>query len=167
LNAAFAASFSNGHVAIMNWFKDVNLHVQYGVIHYENQLVFAVPCIGIAAFDDSSLTECPPNSLVHRNCIVCCSRGGMVWVIPTIVPNKKAEEHEQKHIIMYQLPYDHLGEDDGQPRYIQGFTAGYVKTKSWRSSECSVLPLMFHAWSGGLIDVYSCDMAMDLSKVLE
>lgn len=146
----------------MNWMDDAN-HIQYGIKNHKNQMVMATPCIGLGIFDESDSPEYRHSHLRHRNSIACCSRGGGVWVIP----NDPNSENSQQQIIMYQMPYDQVGDDDGLPRYIQGFTAGYVKVKYWRSTDVRMQPLMFHAWSGGLIDVYACDMAMELEETVE
>jgi hypothetical protein len=167
---AFVASFSNGTVAIIHWKNDDSNHIHYGVQNERNQIIMAAPCMGLGIFDETLLQEYKHTSLRHRNNIACCTRGGIIWVLPTSsFPDSKsnAEDLQQQQIIRYQVPYDPFGDDDGVTRYIQGFTAGYVKMKCWRSLEVRVEPLMFHAWSGGLIDVYSCDMAMELQESVE
>jgi len=140
--------------------------MQYGVINERNQIMMAAPCMGLGIFDESGFQDYQHDSLRHRNSIACCSRGGIVWVLPTRSFNYNSDTDcdINEEVIMYQMPYDQFGDDDGLPRYMQGFAAGYVKMKCWRSREVRVEPLIFHAWSGGLIDVYACDMAMELEQ---
>lgn len=145
--------------------------------------------------------------LKHDHSIVCCLRGGTVFVVP-VVPlsnnnddddnnnNDEKQQRELNEVVMYQFPHDTDGGSDGLMRYVQGFTAGYVivktcgrtgimdhhrednddgdgdsvgiDTNDHRSTtiptttthEYRAQPLLFHAWSGGIIDVHACGLSI-------
>ena len=95
-----------------------------------------------------------------QHAIACCSRDGSVMIVPAELFSS-SNDSSVSDIIRYQIPCDVDGEDDSI-RYVQGFTAGYVRTRIRHEKGVigdqggKIQPLFFRALTGSLIDVYSC-----------
>ena len=103
---------------------------------------------------------------LHSRYVACCLRGGTVYLVPVITPNKKMAT-PRNHIIMFATPMDSMGEDDGVVRCVQSFTAGIAQVMRWKESsdvtaftslggmpECARKSVAIMGWPGGNVDIY-------------
>ena len=154
--ATLAVSFSNGILSSIP--KE---HFSWEVTDQRNHILLPKACVGYGTFDKYNCTT----HLNHQYTIACCSRDGSVIMIPKELFTS-SYSWSPSDVIRYQIPCDSDGED-GSIRYVQGFTAGYIRTKVRKGEGIltanggKVQPLLFRALSGGLIDVYVCNRAKD------
>jgi hypothetical protein len=149
---ALAVSFSNGIIASIP-----REHFCWEVSdNANNHILLPRPCVGFGTFEmDKENTN-----LELQHTIACCSRDGSVIIVPTELFST-SKESCASDIIRYQIPCDVDGEDDSI-RYVQGFTAGYIRTRTRHEKGVlsdqggKIQPLFFRALTGGLIDVYAC-----------
>ena len=138
----FVSACSDGTVSISH----CNTLVEpWGVMNEDNQLMLFQRCIGLGTFD----TSLSSNNDLTRRYVVCCLRGGTMYMVPVV-----EKDNTNNDTIMFTIPVD--DGDDSLVRLVQSFTAGMAKVKRWKSSEDTETSkdVALVGWQGGIIDVY-------------
>ena len=156
-NACFASASSEGTVAISH----LDPKVGWGVMKDENQLMLFQRCIGLGT------CNCLSNLDEATRYIVCCLRGGTIYLVPIAEQEESGETERggsENEITVCDVPIDPNGDDDGLVRFVQNFTAGLARAKPWidlrtmdsrhMESECTMKSVALVGWSGGILDVY-------------
>ena len=146
----FASAHSDGTVAISHCNP---IDGSWGVFHDDNQIMLFQRCIGLGTFDysNNSLSDSELRS------IVCCLRGGTIYVVPVRAEN----DVTNNDLFMFAVPLDPNGDDDGLVRLAQSFTAGMAQVLCWKGGVvkentdcCTTKSVALLGWPGGIIDVY-------------
>lgn len=148
----FSTLLGNGALATFHYQMHDSKGLSWDLQHKNNHVMMP-----FSSFAGAGLFDVEPSS-PNSQSIVCCLRGGTAIVVPI----KNAErESSHRDIFLYSTPFDSAGIDDDSVRFVQGFTAGNVRIRSWGQSSSSEptarLKMFFQAWSCGTIDCYTCD----------
>ena len=149
----FSTLLGNGALATFHYQMHHSKGLCWDLQHKNNHVMMP-----FSSFAGAGLFDVEPSS-PNSQSIACCLRGGTAIVVPI----KHAEtESSHPNIFVYSTPFDSAGIDDDSVRFVQGFTAGNIRVKSWGQSSplepTLRLKMYFQAWSCGTIDCYTCDL---------
>lgn len=157
-NSAFSVLLTSGDVITLNYESKKPRNLCWGLKHRGNQVVLPYPSCGIGLFNNRRTSG-------HPQSIACCLRGGTTIILPT-----KTDESSLVHdVVIHSLPFDATGVDDDSVRYVQGFTAGNVRARTWgraNEAESVPMPIYFQAWPNGAIDCYTCDLPVPQNETV-
>jgi len=162
-------------------------HLCWGISSHKNKIKLPHPVCGMSLFDNDSEYNEDDDSIVgnkkaclkHEHSIVSCLRGGTVIIIPVTpmddnVQCSSTAANPKDQATIYKIPQD--SDIEVETRYIQGFTAGYMKVAEWCTGDHEfehsshyngmnktgrMLPLFFQASPSGVIDCYCCGLYSD------
>jgi hypothetical protein len=135
--ASCAAGLADGTACVLSAVSLERGEFSWGVFREQDQMLLSYPCVGMGS------VKIVGDHDWSGAYVAFALRGATTYLYPLL--------SELTHLKVVCCPHD--VDSDGLVQHVHGFTTGNVVL-----SDTGLASVLVYAWSGGLIDVYSCQL---------